>query len=524
MSRTLILFLNVLIIATCGLIYELQAATLSSFVLGDSVTQFSLIIGLYLSALGIGAWLSRFINRGLARAFLEVELGVALLGGLSVPLLYAGSGRPGLFLPLLYGLVLGVGTLVGLELPLLMRIVREQLDFKELVSRVLTFDYLGSLVASVLFPLVFVPQMGLVRTSLFFGMLNALVALWGTWLLKPLLAGNLLGLRVRACLLLVFLAGVMVKSEELVRWSEGEIFEGNVLFARTTPYQRIVVTEQRGGFQLFLNAHLQFSSADEYRYHEALAHPALLLAGQPRRVLILGGGDGLALREVLRHGCVEEVTLVDIDPEMTALSEHVPLLGELNQHAYRDPRVRVVNRDALVWLEEQSREGTSPFDAVLIDFPDPHSFSLGKLYTTRFYRLLRRQMTARAALAVQCTSPLATRQSYWCVVRTLEAAGFSVQPYAVGVPSFGIWGFALARQEPFELPAGPLPGGLKFLDERVLPGLFVLPADIGPVEVKVNRLDNQHLVRYYEAEMERKRGELDAAARMTAFLAWFKGR
>src|SRR4051794_554368 len=181
MNRTPILFLNVMIIATCGLVYELQAATLSSFVLGDSVTQFSLVIGLYLSALGVGAWLSGFLEKGLARAFLEVELGVALLGGLSVPALYLTYNNRAAFIPALYGSVLAVGTLVGLELPLLMRLAKEHLDFKELVSRVLTFDYIGALAASVLFPLVFVPQLGLVRTSVFFGMLNALVALWGTW-------------------------------------------------------------------------------------------------------------------------------------------------------------------------------------------------------------------------------------------------------------------------------------------------------------------------------------------------------
>src|SRR3954453_22891015 len=205
MNRTPILFLNVLIIATCGLIYELQAATLSSFVLGDSVTQFSLIIGLYLSALGVGAWLSRFIDHGLARAFLEVELGVALVGGLSVPALYLVYSRPGAFVPVLYGTVFIIGTLVGLELPLLMRIVKDELDFKDLVSRVLAFDYLGALVASLLFPLFLVPHLGLTRTSLLFGMLNALVALWGTWLLRPLIAGDVLGLRLRAVLVLVVL-------------------------------------------------------------------------------------------------------------------------------------------------------------------------------------------------------------------------------------------------------------------------------------------------------------------------------
>ncbi len=496
MSRTPILFLNVLVIATCGLVYELQAATLSSFVIGDSVTQFSLIIGLYLSALGVGAWLSRFIEKDLARAFLEVELGVALVGGLSVPLLYLTYTRPGAFLPLLYGTVLVVGTLVGLELPLLMRIVREEFDFKELVSRVLTFDYVGALVASVLFPIFFVPRLGLVRTSLFFGVLNALVSLWGTWLFRPLVAGNVTGLRLRAVGLIALLGVVMLQADALVRWTEEDLFDGRVLYAATTPYQRIVVTENRQGFQPHLNTHLQFSSQDEYRYHEALVHPAMLAAKDPSRVLILGGGDGLALREVLRYPHVREATLVDIDPEMTRLASTFAPFVQLNRRAYDDPRVRVVNQDALIWLEQTPGE----FDAAVIDFPDPHSFALGKLYTTRFYRLLRSRLADGGALALQATSPLATRKSYWCIARTLEAAGFAVRPYTASMPSFGVWGYALGKKSAFEVPGGDLPGGLRFLDAKTLAALFVLPPDLGPVEVRVNRLDNQQLVRYYEAE------------------------
>jgi spermidine synthase len=502
MSRTPILLANVLVIAVCGLIYELQAATLSSFVLGDSVTQYSLIIGLYLSAMGLGAWLSGFLERGLARAFLEIELAVALVGGVSVPVLYLLSTRPAVFLVLLYGGVLAVGTLVGLELPLLMRIVRERLEFKDVVSRVLTFDYAGALVASLLFPLFFLPQLGLVRTSLVTGTINALVALLGTWLLRPLLERSTTGLRVRAVLLLLLLGGVALRAEAIVEWTERDLFDGEVAFAKTTPYQRIVVTTPtRGGFQLHLNAHLQFNSLDEYRYHEALAHPALLSAPSPKRVLILGGGDGLALREVLRHPGVERVTLVDIDPAMTRLSSDYPRLGELNGGAYDDARVEVVNRDAMIWLGETPDE----YDAVLIDFPDPHSYALGKLYTTRFYRLLRSKMSANAALGMQATSPFTTRRSYWCIVRTLEASGFSVRPYVASVPSFGgVWGYALAKKNPFAPPAGPLPAGLRYLDAPTLAGLFVLPPDLGPVEVQINRLDNQQLVRYYETERRRE--------------------
>jgi spermidine synthase len=499
MNTTWLLFLNVLIIATCGLVYELLAGTLASYVLGDSVTQFSLIIGLYLSAMGVGAWLSNYIEERLARTFIEVELGVALLGGLSAPLLFFGFGRLSNFHVLLYSVVFAIGVLVGLELPLLMRILRNNMEFKDLVARVLAFDYLGALVASLLFPLLLVPRLGLVRTSLMFGLLNAAVGLWGTWLLRPQLSRGVLGLRARCVAVLMLLTVGVVYADRLTSLAEDNLYADEIVYARTSPYQRIVLTRSRAGFQLFLSGNLQFSSADEYRYHEALVHPALLLAGGPKRVLILGGGDGLAAREVLRYPSVERVTLVDLDPAMTQLSERFPPLGELNGGALRDPRVEVVNEDAMLWLETPREK----YDAVLIDFPDPNNFALGKLYTTRFYRLLRGQLTPEAAIGVQCTSPLFARSAYWCIVRTMEAAGLHVRPYHVAVPSFGVWGFALARSTPFELPAGELPRDLKFLDGQSLAAMFTLSPDLGPVPVEINRLDNQALVRYYDREWRR---------------------
>jgi spermidine synthase len=498
MNRPLILFLNVLVIATCGLIYELLAGTLASYVLGDSVTQFSLIIGLYLSALGAGAWLSRFFDDGLARWFVEIELGVALLGGTSAPILFLAFARLEHFVVVLYPLVFVIGVLVGLEIPLLMRLLENRLELKEIVSRVLTFDYLGSLAASILFPLLLVPKLGLVRTSLAFGALNALVALWGTWVLRPLIAGPVVWLRVRSIVVLALLAAAFIGANRLTSLAEETLYADPVVYAATTRYQRIVVTRGRAGFQLFLNGNLQFSSADEYRYHEALVHPAFAVNPDAKNILICGGGDGLALREVLRHESVEAVTLVDLDPGMTELSTRYPPLADLNGHAYSDPRVTVVNEDAMSWI----REGQVQFDAVIVDFPDPNNFALGKLFTTRFYGLLRARLAPDAAVTVQCTSPLFARTSYWCIIRTLEASGFVVKPYQTTVPSFGVWGFALAAQRPFATPTKS-PPGLRFLDDDSLATMFVFSADMDPVEVEINRLDNQALVRYYEAEWRR---------------------
>jgi spermidine synthase len=492
MSRTYLLFLNVFVIATCGLVYELIAGTLASYVLGDSVTQFSTCIGVYLFALGGGAWLSGFVQNRLARRFVEIELAVALIGGFSAPILFLSFAVSDAFQVMLYGLVLLIGLLVGLELPLLMRILRTDLDFKDLVSRVLTFDYVGALVGALAFPLLLVPSLGLVRTSLLFGMLNALVGLWGTWLLRTRIAGSVVPLRARALLVLGLLVAGLVQADWFTTWSEERLFSQPVVYAETSRYQRIVVTGGPVGFQLYLNGNLQFSSLDEYRYHESLVHPAMSTGHGARRVLILGGGDGLALREVLKYPDVQTVTLVDLDPAMTALSERFAPLGELNGHALKDSRVEVVNQDAMIWLETAHR----PYDVIVIDFPDPNNFALGKLYTSCFFRMLQTHLAPGGAVAIQCTSPLYSRKSYWCIVHTMRAAGWHVHPYHVPVPSFGVWGFALARRQPFEPPTACRPG-LRFLDSNVLPGLFQFPPDLQPVETEVNRLDNQILVQYY---------------------------
>jgi spermidine synthase len=494
-KQTPLLFLNVLVIATCGLIYELLASTLASYVLGDSVTQFSLVIGLYLFAMGVGSWLSQFVGSNLGRRFIEVELGVAILGGLSAPLLFFTFARLNHFQVVLFLVVFAIGTLVGLEIPLLMRILKDNLDFKELVSRVLTFDYIGALVASLLFPIFFVPRLGLIRTSLLFGLLNAVIALWGTWLLKPLISGSLNGLRTRAILTIALLLSCFLAADRLTRMAEEDLFGDRIVYARSTPHQRIIVTHRRNRFQLFLNGNLQFDSTDEYRYHEALVHPAMISTGAAQRVLVLGGGDGLAVREILKHASVKAVTLVDIDPAMTHMARNFAPFAELNRRALEDPRVQVINQDAMSWLE-QSREA---FDVVIIDFPDPNNFSLGKLYTTRFYRLLQSRLLPDAAVAIQCTSPLVAPQSYWCILRTMESVGFTVKPYHAPIPSFGVWGFALAKLAPFSTPSCA-PPRLKFLDQATMAGMFILPADLAPVEVEINRLDNQVLVHYYETE------------------------
>jgi len=501
MKRAPLLFLNVFVIATCGLIYELLAGTLSSYVLGDSVTQFSIIIGIYLFAMGVGSWLSRFIDHHVAEKFVDIELAVAVVGGFSAPLLFLTFAHLSYFGIVLYSMVFVIGTLVGLEIPLLMRILQDEMDFKDLISRVLAFDYIGALVASLLFPIFLVPKLGLNRTSLLFGMLNAAVGIWGTWLLLPLIKKNVTIMRIKGAVILVLLFIAFIKADRLTTLAEDALFVDNIIYTKSSHYQRIVVTKGKIGYSLFLNGNLQFNSFDEYRYHEALVHPAFAaFTGTPKRVLVLGGGDGLALREIEKYSSVEFIQLVDLDPDMTNVSNAVPALGELNKHSFADPRVHVTNADAFVWLDN---EQTEPFDIAIVDFPDPNNFALGKLYTTRFYNLLKQKLRPDSSVVIQTTSPLVARQSFWCIIKTLESVGFTVKPYQTTVPSFGVWGYALAKLEPFDEPTKPPAGlDLRFLNNGSFASMFEFSSDTDrPNEdIEINRLDNQALVRYYETE------------------------
>ena len=556
------LLASVFAIAACGLVYELAAGALASYLLGDSVLQFSTVIGCYLFAMGVGSWLSRFLERQLPAHFLRIELLVALVGGMLPTVLFAANAwLPGAFHLLLYALVGMVGVLVGLEIPLVMRILRRDLVLSELVSQVLTFDYLGALAVSLAFPLLLVPHLGLVRTGLTFGLLNAAVGVWALWLFRHELRQR--GAHALACAAtIVVLCIGFAAADGITTLAEDKLYQEPVVLAATSPYQRIIVTEGKHGHRLFLNGNLQFAEGDEYRYHEALVHPVMSAyagsaangAGSPRRVAVLGGGDGMAVREILKYPGVESVTLVELDPNMTRLFTDNAALAKLNGHSLSSPKVHIVNTDAFAWLQGGDKpilqsvrpelveglasrhEGfdklspnggdkTSPngvvqprptgaasrvqapsmlgpddlFDVIVVDFPDPTNFAIGKLYTRSFYALLGQRLAAGGYAVVQTTSPLIARQSFWTVVQTIESAGLIATPYHVNVPSFGEWGFVIASHRPWRLPE-TLPAGLRFLDLQSLPLMFDFPLDMKRVPAEVNRLSNQVLVQSYARE------------------------
>ncbi len=484
---------SALVVATCGLVYELVAGTLASYLLGDSVTQFSTIIGAYLFAMGVGSWLSRYVRERILDVFIRVEILVGVVGGCSAALLFFVFSEMTYFRVALYGVVGLIGILVGLEIPLLLRLLQDRLELRDLVARVLAADYVGGLVASLLFPLFLVPRLGLIRSSFLFGIINVAVAM--LLIFKQPELRRHYGHQVSAAAAIIVLVIGFANADDLMALSEEGQYPGQALFAKSTAYQRIVVTRQADDIRLFLNGNLQFSSRDEYRYHEALVHPIMAAIDQPRTVLVLGGGDGLALRELLKYPTVQSITLVDLDPEMTALFSRSPFLARLNGGSLRSPKVHVINADAFVWL----KGARDTYDAIVVDFPDPSNYSIGKLFSLTFYRRLSEVLAPNGWAVIQSTSPYVAPKAFWCVERTLQAAGLQTAAYHVFVPSFGEWGFVAAGHAPYRLPA-QMPAGLRFMTLESMPAIFDFPLDMQRVPTEVNRLDNQVLVRYFEKE------------------------
>jgi len=493
-----ILILSVFVVASCGLAYELIAGALSSYLLGDSVLQFSTIIGCYLFAMGVGAHFSKYVkDEDVLARFIDIELAVGLIGGLSAAMLFMTfSWMAAPFRTLLYVLVFMVGALVGMEVPLVMRALNARdTVFSELVSRVLTFDYLGALAVSLLFPLVLAPHLGLVRTGFLFGMLNVAVAFWTLHAFRREL-GSSSGRALRAGVVMLVLVAGFGLSDRLVKWGEHGLFGDEIIYATTTPYQRLVITKWKDDTRLYINGNLQFSSRDEYRYHEALVHPLMEQLPWAKSVLVLGGGDGLALREILRYPNVKHVTLVDLDPAMTGAFTTRPELAALNHKSFSDPRVTVVNADAAIWLQNSE----AMFDAAIIDFPDPSSFALGKLYSVPFYGIVKKHLAVNGLAVVQSTSPFFAPHAYWTIDATLREVGMKTWPYHAYVPSFGEWGFVMASPQQDYTPPASYRLPLRFLNGATTREMFAFPPDMQKLEMAPNRLNTQSLVHEFEQD------------------------
>jgi spermidine synthase len=490
----IILLFAVFVVATCGLIYELVAGTLASYLLGDSVTQFSTIIGCYLFAMGIGSFFSKYFNTNLLSWFIKIELLVGLVGGTSSTLLFLLFEQVESFRILLYFIVTLTGVLVGLEIPLLMRILEDKVEFKELVSQIFTFDYIGALAASIIFPLILVPQLGILKTSYLFGLLNTVVALFLCYKFEDLIITKYL--KGIGYLVLFFLLAGFVYADSIMSFAESASYKEKIIFSKSSAYQRIIITKNSKDVRMYLNGNLQFNSTDEYRYHEALVHLPIQYSKKINKVLILGGGDGMAARELLKYPAIKSIDLIDLDKSVTDLFKTHPMLTELNHKSLLSSKVKIHNLDAFVWLKTNKEK----FDLIVIDFPDPSNYSVGKLYSTTFYKELYKSMEEEGLAVIQSTSPYVAPNSFWCIYNTIQEVGFSPKPYHVFIPSFGDWGYVMLNKTNSWQKHQKLASDLRFVDDKSFEQLSWFPKDIQHRKTELNKLNNQALVHYFEKE------------------------
>ena len=427
--RSTALFAAALLVAVGGLIYELILGTAASYLIGDSVLSFSLATGITLFGMGTGSLLAGRLRGRPATVFAANEILLGLVGGNSVLILYAAFGLTRIHWWVFSAVSLLIGVLIGLEIP--------------------------PLVASLIFPLVLLPQLGLLRGAYLVGALTVAVAMV---VLRHVDAPRRLVAAGAAAV--VVLMALFCGAGHLERGIDARTYGDPIIYYEQSQYQKIVLTQYGQDMRLYLNGQLQFSSLDEARYHETLAAGAMTSVNRPARVLILGGGDGLLAREVLRYPGVEQVTVVDIDPAVTDLAATNPRLVELNGGSLNDPRVRVVNRDAFGF----TAEGGRTYDVVLIDLVDPSNEKPAKLYSVEFYRRVEALLSEKGVMVTQATSSFFSPRAFSTVASTVAAGqpGSRVLPFAVNVPSFGEWGFVLSTRAPDLVLSHPLPGGLRY--------------------------------------------------------------
>ena len=494
-TKEVALLFGAFLIAISGLIYQLISSTLSSYLLGDSIYHFSLVIGLFMSSMGIGAWISRFIEEELEEAFIKLQLIIALLGGFSAFILFFAFAYIDNYDAFLYLITISLGSMLGIEIPLIIRILKENFSLKTNISNVFTVDYIGALFASILFPLVLVPQLGLMQTSFLFGLLNLFVAFMSWYIFRDLLKKRYIIylLSVFVILLLGFW-----QSSQLTSVIENKLYKNNIIYNTQTPYQKIVITANNGRIQCYINGAIQFDSIDEHRYHESLVHPVMLATPKHENILIIGGGDGMALREVLKYDDIGKITLVDLDPAMTKIFKEHPTLSKLNDNAYDNPIVNVVNQDAWKFIENTKEL----YDVIILDLPDPNNISLSRLYSQTFYKILSNQLSRSGAIVTQASSPVFTRKAFWSIFETMKSTGLNAKAYHSYVPSFGEWGFVMASKFSIHFENYEPLKNLKYLDKKVLRRMEIFEKDNGWLKVEANKLSTHKLIEYYDAGWE----------------------
>lgn len=493
-----LLLVTTLLISICSMIYELIISSISSYIQGDSITQFSITIGLYMSAMGIGSYLSKFIRNKLFNKFVFIEMSVGVLGGFSSIILFLSNIYTDIYVLIMYVLIILIGTFVGLEIPILTRIIEEQnSNVRKNLANIFTFDYIGGLVGSIAFPLLLFPKLGFITTTFLIGSINIGVAVLIIMSYKRYI-NNYKTVRTISVGILCIIIAFLFTGNIITKKIESGLYRDDIILSTQTQYQKIVMTKHKDDLRLFLDGNLQFSSVDEYRYHEALVHVPMSYAKSHKRVLILGGGDGLAAREVLKYPDVNEIVLVDIDKEMTDLCSNNAQLAMLNNNSLKNEKLKIINQDAYIYVQENK----DLFDVIIIDFPDPNNETLNKLYTNVFYSYIKANLADGGVMVCQSTSPYYARKSFWCIYKTIQTQFSTVIPYHLQVPTFGEWGFNLAFNGDNHLKK--IEVDTKYLTNDNIDSLFVFGKDeqVDLDTIEENNMFKPSLIIYYNEEVQ----------------------
>ena len=485
--------------AACGIVYELALLTLSASLNGGSIVATSLIVAGYIAALGAGALLVRPLLAHAAITFIAVEALLGIIGGLSAAALYVVFAFVDGSTWVLAASTALIGGLVGAEVPLLMTLLQRgrvagPTDAGRTLANLNAADYLGALVGGLVWPFILLPQLGMIRGAAATGIVNLVAAATvSIFLLRRVVSSRQLAMALCAlAAALALLATLLVRAHDIETTSRQRLYADPIIAYRHTPYQEIVITRRDNDTRLYLDGGLQFSTRDEYRYTESLVYPAL--GKGARSVLVLGGGDGLVARELLRQPGIEKIVQVELDPAVIELARTT--LHDANGGALDNPRVQVVIDDAMNWLRAPERHPSEGFDAVIVDLPDPDTPVLGRLYSTEFYTLVAHALAPGGLMVVQSGSPFSTPTAFWRAVSTIRSAGYAVTPYHAHVPTFGDWGFALAsRGDTAPIPTMPANAPpLRFLNPQVLQAATVFSGDVGPRALEPSTLDNPLIV------------------------------
>ncbi|HIO21507.1 MAG TPA: polyamine aminopropyltransferase [Nitrospirales bacterium] len=421
-----------------GIVAEFVLCTLATYLIGNAVLQWTLIISFMLFAMGLGSRLSRHFTTHLLETFIILEFILSILCATSAVVAYALAPWVRTIELVIYPWAIGIGLLIGLEIPLITRINATYEELRTNISAVMEKDYYGALFGGLFFALIALPFLGLTYTPIIVGTINAAAASLLLVRCYPKLATPR-RLSAGWAATGILLIGLLVTANPIILYGEKSKYRDTVIFSQQTQYQKIVMTRWKDEYALFINGNQQFSTYDEERYHEPLVHLALSLLDHREDILIIGGGDGLAVREVLKYTDVKRVTLIDLDPTMTELGSTHPVIVRINHDALNNARVTILNQDGAAYLRDINQR----FDAIIMDLPDPQSVDLARMYSLEFYRLAGKHLNKGGTIVTQATSPFFAPMAFLSIKKTMEEAGFSVLPYHINVPTLGDWGFVL---------------------------------------------------------------------------------